>query len=179
MGWGDVTGWLSSHGPAAGYKGSNTPTSTLTPEQAAYLKQMLPFLMGQVNAGAQPSTTITPETTQNYWESTVRDPALQNWEQNTKGNILAGAGTLHSGYTANTLAREYANLQNNLQGQRGNLMYQDELSRRQLAESGAGRYQNTIQQMLAALGLGGVENIVDKPGMLEGALGGGSLWGFA
>jgi hypothetical protein len=137
-------------GLSGGYNATNTPTSTLTPEQNEYLKKILPMLYG--GASGESNTAL-----ENMLSSS-RTSAENNWTQKTLPQIMAGASNIHSGYTSNKIGQEYSNLQQGLTSNENQMRY--------------GAQQSAMQQLLAALGIGGVENIVNKPGMIEGLLSG-------
>jgi hypothetical protein len=124
--------------------------SLLTTEQQEYLKKVLPQLFG-ATTGDNPALEGLLGNT--------RASAENTWSTKTLPQIMASAGTLHSGSTANRTMQGYNDMQMGLSGNESNMRY--------------GSQQNAMQQLLAALGITGKENIVDKPGMIEGLLGGG------
>jgi len=163
-----------------------------------------------------PAYTINPETTEQYFQNTIANPATYQYENVTRPAWMEKMGTLHSGARMNMERQGYEDLGRNLSEQRSNLYYQDELSRRKSLEDAANRDlmmknlglefgqkqwdtqsnqwkegnllqqnyqqqqlaqyladagldQQTIQNMLQALGLTTTENIV-SPSPLESIL---------
>jgi hypothetical protein len=140
-----------------------TQASTLTPEQAALLKQQAgmaqqysPGIWNQMNQMA-----LNPENTYNrsqadiegFYNDTMLNPAMQQF-QNTvvpQMNEQFG-GKFHSSARTKTLGRAFSDLQNNLSQQRGNLFYNELLQSQQGRENALGR------QMQALSGMGGMMN---------------------
>jgi hypothetical protein len=139
-----------------GFNQKQSSMSTMTPEQLKYLNQLLPMLMG--SASGESNTGLENMLGAN------RTSAMSNFQNQTVPSIMAGAGTLHSSYTGNKIGQASNEMQMGLNQNESSMRYQNQ--------------QQGIQQLLAALGIGTKENIVDKPGMAEGVLGGiGSIWG--
>jgi hypothetical protein len=142
----DVLGGLSK-----GFQPTTTQASTLTPEQQAYLQKLLPMLYGQAS---NPSGNAQ---TNNLWNS-MYGSAMNNWQKNTLPTIGEATGSIHSSDYSNQVSNQYQNLQTSLNQQQQGLYYQTQ--------------QDAQKQLLAALGIGGVENITNQPGTIGGLLGG-------
>jgi hypothetical protein len=137
----------------------------------------------------RPAYEVNPEATEQFYQSNIYDPAVREYENVTRPGFLESLGSLHSSSRANLERTSRQDLANNLSQQRGNLFYQDEQARRQAAAMGkqlqAGAlgqglaYQQAqlaqsqipIQNLLAALGVSGVENIVTQPSVVGGIIG--------
>jgi hypothetical protein len=128
---------------------TSTDASLLSPEQQKYLNQLMPMLMGSAsgesNAGLESMLGAS------------RNSAMSNFQNQTVPSIMAGAGTLHSSYTGNKIGQASNEMQMGLTQNETSARYQNQ--------------QSSIQQLLAALGIGTKENIVNKPGTAEGMLG--------
>lgn len=133
-----------------GYNSSNYGLSLLSSEQQQYLNQLLPMLWGGASGEGNASL-------ENMLASS-RTSAESDWTNKTLPQIYSSTGNLHSSYTGNKVGQEYNNLLMGLNQNETSMRYQNQ--------------QNSIQQLLAALGISTKENIVDKPGMVEGLLGG-------
>jgi hypothetical protein len=122
----------------------------LSPEQSAYLAKLIPSLFGSAsgenNAGLESMLGAS------------RASAMSNFQNQTVPSIMAGAGTLHSSYTGNKIGQASNEMQLGLNQNETGMRYQNQ--------------QNAIQQLIAALGIGTKENIVDKPGMMQTIMGG-------
>jgi hypothetical protein len=123
-----------------------------------------------------PSYKVDSGATQQMFDQSVARPAIQQFQEITRPGIIeenVGNGTLWSSMRANAEAKAASDLESNLAGQKSQLLYQDELSRRDLAESGANRaaglmptalqnqsniYQQAIQQ-------GSIEQQIDQFGL--------------
>jgi hypothetical protein len=133
-----------------GYQSSNYGLDLLSPEQSEYLKKLIPMLYGGASGESNPALESML--------STGRASAENNWTQNTKPQILESAGNLHSSYTGNKIGQEYNNMQQGLNTNESTMRYQSQMDQ--------------LKSLLAALGISTKENIVEKPGMVEGLMGG-------
>ena len=101
----------------------------------------------------QPTTQITPETTEQFFEQAIRAPAMADYER-TQSDIKeqqAAQGTLYGSGRNEAQARAAERFETGLMGQRANLMYQDEQARRGLAESAAGRQLSALSPALSGM----------------------------
>lgn len=146
-----LTGGISS--PAPSYPGMMyTPR---TPEEQQYLN----YTTG--NAATRPEAVeraftgkaaydITPEATEDYYQSAIRAPALREFQQVTLPNIKeAFVGPAYYGSRRmEEQSRAGENLAVELARQRADLGYKDELARRESLEKGADRMiQYGVPQM--------------------------------
>jgi len=82
---------------------------------------------------ARPAFEITPETTEQYYQQAIRDPAMRQWEQFTQPGIneeFVGAGYWGTA-RAQEQMRARENLSTELGRARADLYYKDEQDRRQ------------------------------------------------
>ena len=109
-------------------------------QQAAYSG----FLAGR------PSTQITPETTEQYYQDVIKGPALREWRDVVNPSIreaYGGPGTFWTSARAGAEAGGAERLGEGLRGARGELMYADEMARRQMAEAASQRQFAAMQMM--------------------------------
>jgi hypothetical protein len=149
MNWGNIGKAIPGFGMGSGYNSKVTSASLLSPEQQEYLKKILPQLFGATTGENSALEGVLGQT---------RSAAENTWSTKTRPELLATTGNLHSSYTGNKMGQMYNEMQMGLSGNEANMRY--------------GAQQNAMQQLLAALGIGTKENIVDKPGMIEGIMGG-------
>lgn len=158
---------LLQEGGATAYPGKMYVART--PEEEAYFKAVggdLPdYLKSRQTAldsvlSGNPAYNITPETTEEFYQQAVRNPALREFEQITKPAItesFAGPGYWGSA-RAQEESRASENLASELSARRATLGYEDEHARRAALESAAGRqaatalpaYQAGIEQLGSA-----------------------------
>jgi hypothetical protein len=126
-------------------QGPNIPTEfSFDPTYSPGFQQTLQSLL----TGQQgPAYNITPETTQQYYEDVIRDPAVREFEETLRPQLLSGVSNLHSGHRQRLESEAVSDLMSGLRQQRGNLFYQDELARRE-------SLQNAAQMQLQSQGLG-------------------------
>jgi hypothetical protein len=95
----------------------------------------------------QPSTDINSQATEDYYRQSIEQPALKQYEEQTRPAWMEKVSNLHSSARDNMEQQGYENLYSGLQQQHGNLLYQDEQARRGLQES-------AMQRQLSGLGVG-------------------------
>jgi hypothetical protein len=150
-------------GSGAGVK----QAATLTPEQAALLKQQTqlaqqytPGIYAQMNQMA-----LNPENTYNrsqadiesFYQDTMANPAMYAFQNELVPQLSEQyGGKFHSAAKTKTLGRAFSDLQNQLSQQRGNLFYNE------LLQSQQGQENALARQMQALSGMGG---------MMQGSLG--------
>lgn len=149
--------------------------NTLMPEQQDLLRKMVSYYRPQIGSNDQriqslvagtPSTTINSDTTREYYNRSIANPA----NRKLYGETLPA---VNRNYARNYWSTARTNAQNkaitdnaaNLDTIRGNLLYQDENARRGLAESAANRSVQALQYdptqtMLRLLGIQPVQNTV-------------------
>lgn len=141
--------------------------ATLTPEQAALLKQQTqlaqqytPGIYAQMNQMA-----LNPENTYNrsqadiesFYQDTMANPAMYAFQNELVPQLSEQyGGKFHSSAKTKTLGRAFSDLQNQLSQQRGNLFYNE------LLQSQQGQENALARQMQALSGMGG---------MMQGSLG--------
>jgi hypothetical protein len=121
-----------------------------------------------------PSTTINPETTQNYFQKAIADPTRKQFSEYTLPGIKESfAGPGGAGYWSGARGRaemeSRQDMEDKLSAQHANLTYQDELAQRGLAESAASRQQGAIgqsmlpyQQALTTMQAGGLPRQLEQ-----------------
>ncbi len=119
-----------------GYNVTQAPTN-YTPQTNQYQTMMQGALTGALSG--QPSTTVNAQTTEDYYRNSIENPALKQYEEQTRPAWMQKTSNIHSSARDTQEQQGYEDLYSNLQSQRANLMYQDEQSRRGLAESAAQR----------------------------------------
>ena len=135
--------------------------STLTPEQAALLKQQIglaqqysPGVYSQMNQMA-----MNPENTYNrtqgdiesFYNDTIQNPAMYQFNNTVVPQMTEQfGGKFHSSSRMKALGRAFSDLQNTLSQQRGNLFYNE------LLQSQQGRENALSRQMQALSGMGGM-----------------------
>ena len=163
MGWASKLKKKVFGGSGAGVK----TASTLTPEQAALLKQQTqlaqqytPGIYAQMNQMA-----LNPENTYNrsqadiesFYQDTMANPAMYAFQNELVPQLSEQyGGKFHSSAKTKTLGRAFSDLQNQLSQQRGNLFYNE------LLQSQQGQENALARQMQALSGMGG---------MMQGSLG--------
>jgi hypothetical protein len=123
-----------------------------------------------------PSTTINPETSEQFYQSAVKAPALKEFsedvlpqirESNNRGGFVWGTARQKAENDA------YADLMDTLTTRRSEISYADEEARRGLAESAAQRQVSALPQALqyaeapisAAMGYGATPRLVEQAGL--------------
>jgi len=163
MGWASKLKKKVFGGSGAGVK----TASTLTPEQAALLKQQTqlaqqytPGIYAQMNQMA-----LNPENTYNrsqadiesFYQDTMANPAMYAFQNELVPQLSEQyGGKFHSSAKTKTMGRAFSDLQNQLSQQRGNLFYNE------LLQSQQGQENALARQMQALSGMGG---------MMQGSLG--------
>jgi hypothetical protein len=162
-------------GSGAGVK----TASTLTPEQAALLKQQTllakqytPGIYAQMNEMA-----LNPENTYNrdqsdidsFYQDTMANPAMYAFQNETAPQIAAQyGGKFHSSAKTKTLGKAFSDLQNNLSQQRGNLNYNELLQEQQGQENALSRQMQSLSSMgsmmQGSLGTKAFENYYSQGG---------------
>jgi hypothetical protein len=146
--------------------GSDKPkteeVSGWTPEQRAWFSRLTERMgsemgdtstpLGRLLAGI-PSTEINPETTRQFYQSNIYEPSMRTWREDTLPSIRESMGG-NFWSTARQSAEQSAatDLQGQLSQAYGQLQYQDEQARRDLAESALSRVLNAYQTMMSPLG---------------------------
>jgi hypothetical protein len=105
----------------------------------------------------KPAYDINPEATQSYYENSIRDPMVREFNKTTLPGLtesFSGPG-FWSSNRANATTDAYSDLQNNLMTQWGNLQYMDETARRQALENAAGRQATGAQNAVTNAGNAG------------------------
>lgn len=168
MSWGDIGDTVKNlfSGATYGswtdaYEATQSQASLLTPEQQTALADILPYLYGQ--ATTSPQLGGTNEYLEDYFSSNVEQPLTQQYQNEVIPGIRESAGTLHSSTTGNQIQKANTDLANQLSSQKSNLYWQNYQS--QLAQQ-----QGSLASLLAALGVTGVENIVNQPSAIQGFL---------
>ena len=116
-----------------------------TPEEIAYFMNSPDYAnaissmseLGGLRANmAKPAFDITPETTEQFYQSAIRDPAMKEWQETVEPTIRESfAGPGYWGSARATAQVEGAeDLASQLSQQRGQLAYADEMARRQALE---------------------------------------------
>ena len=105
--------------------------------ESQYAEQMQPALTRALSG--QAAYEISPETTEQYYQENIYDPAMHEYENVTRPGFLESLGTLHSGARANLEQSSRENLARQLRGERSQLYYADEQARRQAQEAAAQR----------------------------------------
>jgi hypothetical protein len=111
---------------------------------------------GQAMTGALSGQAIDPATlgmltgqdVEDYFQSTIYDPAMQSYQQDVLPQLREGATNLHSSFRQNLEAGTLGNLQSDLMSQRGNLQYQNLLNNQRMLQSTAGQNLNAQMQAL-------------------------------
>lgn len=162
-------------GSGAGMKSA----STLTPEQAALLKQQAglaqqysPGIYSQMNQMA-----LNPENTynrsqadiQSFYQDTMANPAMYAFQNELVPQLSEQyGGKFHSSAKTKTMGRAFSDLQNQLSQQRGNLFYNELLQSQQGRENALGRQMQALSGMSGmfsgALGVKAKENYYDPGG---------------
>jgi len=102
---------------------------------AEYARPGLASLMAQGRMEINPSTTVNPWATNQFFQQNVYDPAMEHFQGVTLPGIREAMGKNYWS-TARRAQEQNAALQNdkNLMQQLANLQYQDEQARRQIAD---------------------------------------------
>jgi len=90
----------------------------------------------------EPSTTISPEATEEYFQKEIFDPTIRRYREEIlplMGEQYIGSGTYWGNARAEAQRKALRDVAEDLTGQYATLKYQDELSRRDLAENAANR----------------------------------------
>jgi hypothetical protein len=87
----------------------------------------------------KPAYEITPETTEQYYQDVIYEPAMTEYERTTRPGMLESLGSLHGSTRANLERTSRQDLAQQLRGERSSLYYQDEQARRQALENAAQR----------------------------------------
>jgi len=117
-----------------------------TPEEERYFSSVYDNEANRVAAlnqilSGKPAYEITPETTEQYYERAIRDPALRDWETAVKPGIreeFVGPGYWGSA-RAEAVTKAGEKLASDLAAKRAELYYADEQARRAALEAGATR----------------------------------------
>jgi hypothetical protein len=139
------TNYSGGFNPSA-YSGG-TPYSTNT------YQNQLQGALTQSLSGA-PSTNVNADVTEDFYRNSIERPAIEQYENVTRPEWMQRVSGIHSSARDRLESEGLQNLYGGLAQQRGNLMYQDEQARRDLAESAAGRQ---MQGIGAASGLSSQE----------------------
>jgi hypothetical protein len=162
-------------GSGAGVK----TASTLTPEQAALLKQQTqlaqqytPGIYAQMNQMA-----LNPENTYNrsqadiesFYQDTMANPAMYAFQNELVPQLSEQyGGKFHSSAKTKTLGRAFSDLQNQLSQQRGNLFYNELLQEQQGQENALARQMQALSgmgsMMQGSLGPRAFENMYSQGG---------------
>lgn len=105
--------------------------NTQSPQNQASNEALLNVLSGK------PAYEINPEATEQYYQKYIRDPALRNYKETTApllAESFSGPGYWSSG-RANATQQSITDLSSQLDAQRAELYYKDELARRQALEN--------------------------------------------
>lgn len=105
----------------------------------------------------RPTSQISPEQTQRYFEETVQRPMMEQQEQRQAetADQFAGPGTYWGGARADAQRETAQDFQNQMSQQLADMQYQDQQARRELQESAADRAlqsQSQLSQQLAQMG---------------------------
>jgi hypothetical protein len=153
--------------------------STLTPEQAALLKQQTqlaqqytPGIYAQMNQMA-----LNPENTYNrsqadiesFYQDTMANPAMYAFQNELVPQLSEQyGGKFHSSAKTKTLGRAFSDLQNQLSQQRGNLFYNELLQEQQGQENALARQMQALSgmgsMMQGSLGTRAFENMYSQGG---------------
>ncbi|MCG7851907.1 MAG: hypothetical protein MIO92_05240 [Methanosarcinaceae archaeon] len=113
---------------------------------------MLQALGGQ-SVNAQDWGMMQGQEVDDYFQSTMFDPAVRQYQDTTRPAWLENVSNLHGSHRSNMEQRGYENLYGGLDQQRGNLQYQNLLRNQQMMQQAAGMNQ---QSQMGAMGLSGM-----------------------
>lgn len=102
-------------------------TSSLDPKQEELYGQWIQALMGQGGPLADVFSQFNPQQLQELFQQTVANPSYQNFNENVIPSITGqfrGQNLQNSSYMGGALAKEGGRLQQNLDNQLAQLMYQ-------------------------------------------------------
>lgn len=148
-----LKGLLSTYGTQIGKAAPSYPGQSyvgIRPEEQSYIdyasgKIQTPATQALLNVlQGQPAFQVNPETTQQFYEQSIRDPAVKEFKETIMPGLnesFSGPGFWSSG-RAKATEDAYSDLSSNLASQRANLYYQDELSRRQSLTDASNRLAN-------------------------------------
>jgi hypothetical protein len=141
---GDLLGQNLGQGVPA-YPGQMTPPASSLQNQAFGLSgdimNQLPSYLQNLSSVTQPWNQAQA---QNWWQTSVADPAMSQWKQQTVPNIMeqfSAYNAANSGPAQQALSQAGANLETGLAANRSNFLQQNQ--------------QQSIQNMLQGLQLGG------------------------
>jgi hypothetical protein len=111
---------------------------------------------GQAMGGTLSGQAIDPaslgmlgnQDVEDYFQSTMYDPAMQNYQNRILPQLREGATNLHSSYRQNLEAGTLGQLHSDLMSQRGNLQYQNLLNNQRMLQSTAGQNLNAQMQAM-------------------------------
>ena len=115
-----------------------------TGEEAAYLEgapKLASYLGGVRGKLGQPAFEVTPETTEQYYQESIKAPMMKEWQESVEPMIreaYAGPGYWGSA-RAGAQQKGAQTLATTLGAARGELAYKDEMARRESLEAAAGR----------------------------------------
>jgi hypothetical protein len=91
---------------------------------------------------------LTGQDVEDYFQSTMYDPAMQNYQNRILPQLREGATNLHGSYRQNLEAGTLGQLHSDLMSQRGNLQYQNLLNNQRMLQSTAGQNLNAQMQAM-------------------------------
>lgn len=126
-----------------------------TAEEEVYFQRVPALVQELAEARArlgQPAYTVTPETTEQFYQQAIRAPALREWQEVVEPAIReAYTGPGYWGSARAEAQRKAAeDLATTLAARRAELAYQEELARRQALEAAAAREAQYMLPMTTA-----------------------------
>ncbi len=118
-----------------------------SPYQANSESAMNNALQGNAYQGPQ---GMNQGQVEDYYRTTLHDPAMRQYENETRPAWMSKVGNLHSGHRMNQERRGYEDLYSGLNQQRGNLMWQNTLRNQNLEQHAA---DMNMQGQMGALGM--------------------------